>query len=434
MESSLLRTGRLAVALALLAFTLALPASASAYAPGTSPGFFGVNGAMLRAFVGQDHAASLDGLATSMGQQGISWARLTFDQATEERQRGTFNWYVPDTMVAALARHGVRGEASFVGTAPWAADPSSVGRCPWGMAYPADIGGWSDWVAAAARRYGPNGTFWDAHPELPRLPIQTWEIGNEVNSAQFWCPAANPEQYARVYSASADAIQSVDPGGRVIVAGLAPRFRSQGATNLDVPSFLARMTAADPSLRARIPEVAIHPYGTNVPGVLGVISQFRQALTAAGMPATPMLVNEFGWHTSGGGSPEWSATESQRANMIAGVANQVWRLNCGVSGVAPYSWITLEQNGGDSDQWYGLADPATGAPHPSGLAYGQQIRLALGQAQQAPPRATVGTCASSKCARAASRKRKRAKKARAKRSKCKARKRHGRRHARAGRR
>jgi hypothetical protein len=425
------RCGLAALLIALVA--LAMPAGAGAFAPAASPDFFGVNGAMLRNFVSPERAASLDGLAASMSQQGISWARLTFDQANDERQRGSFNWYAEDTMVAALARHGVRGEASFVGTAPWAVDPSTVGHCPWGMGYPADVGGWSDWVAAAARRYGPNGSFWAAHPELPQLPIRTWEIGNEVNSEQFWCPAANPEQYAKVYSASQSAINSVDPGAKVIVAGLAPRFAQRTDVDLDVPSFLTRMVASDPSLRSRIPEVAIHPYASSVQGVLGTVAQFRQAMIAAGMPRTPMLVNEFGWHTSGAAMPAWAASEGQRAAMIAGATNRLWRSNCGVSGIAPYSWVTMEQNAGDSEQWYGLADPSSGAPHPSGLAYGQQIRVALGQGAQAPPRSTVNACGASSCAKAARAKKARARRARARKArarkagaKCKIRKRRGR--------
>jgi hypothetical protein len=418
-KASFFRRACLAAALVSSFGALVLPASASAYAPGTSSDFFGVNGTVLRNFVSPDKAASLDGLATSMGQQGISWARLVFDQANDERQRGIFNWYTDDTMVAALARHGVRGAPVFVGTAGWAADPALGGRCSW-RASPYDLPGWSDWVAAAARRYGSNGTFWTAHPELPKLPIRTWEIGNEVNSAQFWCPGANPEQYAKVYSASANAINSADPSAEVIVAGLAPRFNQRSDVDLDVTSFLTRMVASDPSLRSRIPEVAIHPYASSVQGVLGMVAQYRRAMVAAGMPRTPMLVNEFGWHTSGGDMPAWAASEGQRAAMIAGVTNRLWRSNCGVSGLAPYSWITMEQNPGDSEQWYGLADATTGAPHPSGLAYGQQVRLALGQGSQSPPRSTVNACRPSRCARAASRKRsRRAKKASAK---CKQRK------------
>jgi hypothetical protein len=217
-----------------------------------------VNGAYLRAFVKPEMASSLEGLATSMEAQGVDWARLTFDQPIDNRTRNGFNWYAPDTMVAALARHGVRGAAAFIRTAAWAADPAIWSTCG-SRSAPHDLDGWSGWVAAATRRFGRNGTFWAQHPELPYLPIKRWEIGNEVNSKIFWCPGANPEQYAAVYSASQDAITKVDPQAEVMVAGLAPRFGRQSSGDLDVPTFLSRMTAADTSLRSRIPSVAVHP-------------------------------------------------------------------------------------------------------------------------------------------------------------------------------
>src|SRR3954451_20543055 len=369
---------------------LALPSPASGSTPGTSPSFFGVNAAYLRDYVAPDKAATLDGLATSMGQQGISWARLTFDQSVEERTKGTFNWYVPDTMIAALARHGVRGAASFMGTAGWDADPSVASACG-SRAAPYDLAGWSSWVRAAARRYGPNGTFWSQHPALPSLPIQTWEVGNEVNSGVYWCPGANPEQYAQVYSASAGAVGAVDPSGQVIVGGLAPRFGWKTATDLDVPSFLSRMTAADRTLASSIPAVAVHPYAGSAPDALQTIAKFRRAMRGAGMPDTPMIANEIGWYTQGAVG-NLLVNEQQRSDLISTVANQFWRLDCGVTGLAPYSWITHEQDLTNSEDWYGLADAVTGAPHQSGLAYGQQIRLALGQGSSPPPSGTLRVC------------------------------------------
>jgi hypothetical protein len=331
-----------AVLLLTVALVLAMgsrPATAAAYTPGTTPEFFGVNGAYLRDYVQPAKAATLEALAASMDAQGIDWTRITFDQSIDERTRNSFNWYAPDVMVAALARHGVRGAVSFVGTASWAADPASWGACG-SRARPYDIVGWSDWVAAAARRYGTNGTFWAQRPELPRLPIKRWEIGNEVNSAIFWCPGANPEQYASVYSSSHTAITQVDPQAEVMVAGLAPRFGWQSATDLNVPTFLTRMTAADPSLRDRIPSVAIHPYAETPDGALGMVAQFRQAMRASGMPDTPMIANEIGWYTQGAAGP-LKASEAERASRIATVANQLWRTDCGVEGLAPYSWLTL---------------------------------------------------------------------------------------------
>jgi polysaccharide biosynthesis protein PslG len=382
-----------AVLLLTVALVLAMgsrPATAAAHTPGTTPEFFGVNGAYLRDYVQPAKAATLDGLAASMGAEGIDWARLTFDQAVEERTEGAFNWFVPDTMVAALARHGVRGSGSFIGTAYWAADPALNGA--YGpRAWPYDIEGWSEWVAASARRFGSNGTFWAQHPELPYLPIKRWEIGNESNMGIFWRPAANPEQYASVYSASARAITAVDPEAEVIVAGLAPIFGAGTGGDLDVATFLKRLTAADPSLRNSIPAVAIHPYASTPKGARVRVAQFRRAMRAAGMPNTPMIVNEIGWYTQG--APGFLlASEQQRARRIATVAKQFWRTDCNLEGFAPYSWITLERDPQNSEHWFGLADAVTGAPNAGGFAYGRQIRRATGEATKAPPKARLRVC------------------------------------------
>lgn len=379
-------------AIATIVLLLSFAPTAGGHTPGTSGDFFGVNGTMLRSRTLPDKTASLDRLAASMGQQGISWARITFDQSVEERQRDTFNWHVPDTMVAALARHGVRGAAAFVGTAAWADDEGLLSFCG-SRAHPAHIPGWADWVAAAARRYGPNGSFWAAHPELPPLPIRTWEIGNEVNSDAFWCPSANPDQYARVFAASAGAIRSVDPSAQVIVGGLAQQFGHSSADQIEVSSFLRGMIAANPALPGMISAVGIHPYAPSVDEALETVVRFRNAISAAGLPNTPMVANEIGWHTRGLGPLRVS--ESERADLISAMANAFWRTDCGLSSVAPYAWMTLEQNLFDREHWFGLADPDSGVPYPSGLAYGAQIRLALGQASSPPPTTTLELCGSS---------------------------------------
>lgn len=391
--------GRILGAIAALALTLGLAPAASAYTPGTSPDFFGVNASFLRALAYPDQpnlVARMDASAASMGQAGISWARVTFDQSVEEHDKGVFNWTVPDMIVATLASHGVRTEPTFVGTAAWADAPgllTGFNNCG-NRAYPYDVSGWAGWVAAAAQRYGPSGTFWAAHPGLPQLPIRTWEIGNEPNTSIFWCPKADPEQYSQVYSASQNAITAVDPAATVIVGGLVPNFGTTRSSDVDAKEFLIRMVSANPSLATRIPEVGIHPSARTVDGVpdqLSFIAKFRQAMIAAGMPNTPMLANEFGWYTQPQSGDLW-ATESQRTALIGADANQFWRTNCGVSGMAPYSWITAEMNPNDPQNWFGLASTWTGVPHPSGAAYAQQIQLALGRASSPPPGDTIAVC------------------------------------------
>src|SRR5206468_9742696 len=99
-----------------------------------------------------------------------------------------------------------------------------------------------------------------------------------------------------------------------------------------------------------------------------------------------------GWYTQPQ-SGNLFATESQRVDLIGGDANTFWRTDCGVAGMAPYSWVSAEVNQQDPENWYGLASTWTGEPHPSGTAYAQQIQLALGEAASPPPTTTLTLCA-----------------------------------------
>jgi hypothetical protein len=54
--------------------------------------------------------------------------------------------------------------------------------------------------------------------------------------------------------------------------------------------------------------------------------------------------------------------------------------------------MTLEKNYFDREDWFGLANPDTGAPYPSGLAYGAQIRIALGSGSSPPPQDVITAC------------------------------------------
>ena len=92
-------------------------------------------------------------------------------------------------------------------------------------------------VQAFAQRYGPNGSFWAANPQLPYLPVQSFEIGNEENlptqwladnTHMHWAPnapsdpgaAAGAADYAMVYEAAWAALHQVDPSGIAVVGGL----------------------------------------------------------------------------------------------------------------------------------------------------------------------------------------------------------------------
>jgi hypothetical protein len=344
-------------------------------APGdtwSGSGFFGTNAPLLRAYTGPERTPALSALAASIAAARISWVRLVFDQAVEQRRPGETDWSVPDRVVGILALHGVRTQAVFVGTAGRDASlPAAIGCGP--FAYPADVDAWSSFVGDSVERYGPGGAFWTEHPRLPSLPIETWEIGNEENLRIFWCPGANPEQYAEVFSASRAAAHSADDDAHVIVGGLAPTFAENVQPgNLNVADFLRRMIAAKPALADQIPAVGVHLYAPTAALAIRELRLYRQAMAEAGLAETPMIVNEAGWHTMGPHDSRY-ASEAARPELIGRITAASRRTSCNVVGFGIHTWVSAQADPGNPDDWYGLADPSTGVPNGGGRAYAAAI-------------------------------------------------------------
>ena len=70
------------------------------------------------------------------------------------------------------------------------------------------------------RRYGPTGSFWPAHPGVPKLPIRSWQVSNEPNLRQYWFPRPKPAAYVKLLKAAYKKIKGVDPHAEVLTAGL----------------------------------------------------------------------------------------------------------------------------------------------------------------------------------------------------------------------
>ena len=84
------------------------------------------------------------------------------------------------------------------------------------------------YLAALVERYGPEGTFWTDHPELPKHPLREWQIWNEPHLPAYWdAPENGPYGYARAYPlllrASYNIVKSLDPGAKIVMAGLTQR-------------------------------------------------------------------------------------------------------------------------------------------------------------------------------------------------------------------
>ena len=84
-----------------------------------------------------------------------------------------------------------------------------------------------EFAAAAVRRYGPGGNFWDQHRALPYRPIETWQIWNEPNLSSFYRPAVDPSPTRSWSRRARPGSAARTPTRRSLLAGLTGTGRTR---------------------------------------------------------------------------------------------------------------------------------------------------------------------------------------------------------------
>jgi hypothetical protein len=356
--------------------------------------FFGLNAQLLQPLptVGRDDDLELH--ARELASLGVDFARANLDWRIIEpgppgRGGHRYDFATTDAWVAALARNGLRWQVTGQGgpTPAWARSTADEAVGCTFIAPPANPREFAALMAAVANRYGRRGTFWRAHPQLPRKPIRQYEIWNEPNFANFWCPRPDPEAYGPLYASSRRAIHRVDGRAEVLFGGLAAFRAGESSTPEQMPAdlFLERALAAMRPGGRKVDVLAVHPYGQTPDEVLETLGWFRELADAAGLDQVPLSVNEVGWRTSGQG-PAPLADEATRAENVRAIVPAIASSSCDVLAVALHTWITPEQDPVDPEHWYGLADPASAEPYPTGRAYGDAVEsITAGEATEGDP-------------------------------------------------
>jgi hypothetical protein len=283
-----------------------------------------------------------------------------------------YNWMGFDQRATALAEAHLRWLPVIDYGTPWAESPRREDN----HSPPANVSDFATYAEAFAMRYGVGGSFWSDHPNLPQVPVTTYEIWNEPNRAEFWAPGPDPARYAELYSQARSAIRRADPSATVLTGGLA---------NKDPAGFVRDMYAAGVG---DVDGIGFHPYARDVPGVLISITRMRSALAAVGAGSVPIYVTEVGWPTHGAAEGAGGLPEATRAGNLALLADTLPRTDCGVSGLVVYTWTTPEDDEGDASDWFGIADKHGGATV-SSRAYGEAIQRNLSQ----PTGSTLPLCA-----------------------------------------
>ncbi len=237
----------------------------------------------------------------------------------------------------------------------------------------ADASAMASFVTAFARRYGPAGTFWSQHPELPYLPVQSYEIGNEPDITPT-APAdetslhySDPAAYAQVYETARTALHQVDPDGKAVVGGML----DSGAIGLDqVERYLAAVGGMD--------AVGYHPYRYNVATMKQDTLALRAWLDAHGHSGVPIDINEFDAPV---GVPDWGQQTAQYTQ---------WALctpGLGVEDVQAYWWGAVPM--ADGDPWFSMVNSEL-SETTLGAAYLGMVQALTSQGCPAPtPAATT---------------------------------------------
>jgi hypothetical protein len=239
-----------------------------------------------------------------------------------------------DRLVAAAAPRGLSVLPVVEYTPGWDLIPPGSTASP-----PRSPAPYAAFLAALARRYGPRGSFWAAHPGLPVAPIRMWQIWNEPDFASYWSVQPFAPSYVRLLAASRAALRTVDPQARVVLGGL-PDFSWR---------YLAQIYAV-PGAAGTFDLVAIHPYTAQPQGVLVILSRVRAVMSHSGDTGKPILITELSWPSSAGKAPQQfgigttEALQAQRLNRVMPLlaAN---RTRLGLAGFYWYTWMGNESPG-----------------------------------------------------------------------------------------
>jgi Glycosyl hydrolase catalytic core len=247
-----------------------------------------------------------------------------------------------DQLVAALADRGMTLLPILINMQDGLAVPPSSD----GSNGSPTISEFAAFAAAAAARYGPNGSFWPSCG-CTYEPIQAWEVWNEENNGYWWAGDASASAYAQVFAATRSALRSVDPQARVVVGGLT--FDPHGESSFVAPSqMIAALTQSNANA---FDAVAVHPYTDAVGASATQLAQSAMDYvddiagyvksdagpSAAGTPRQQVWVTEMGW----------SDSDSDPQTIADGFADFMNQVNSGSrssDNVGPVFWYMLRDN------------------------------------------------------------------------------------------
>jgi hypothetical protein len=186
-------------------------------------------------------------------------------------------------------------------------------------------------------RYGTNGSFWTARPDLPPIPITNWQIWNEPHFIEFWGDRPWAHDYVKMLKRTYRAIHKADPAARVVLSGLANKswnylkeiYRNGGKGSFDY--------------------AAIHPFTASVAGVETIIEKARRVMSHYHDGGRQVMVTELSW-TSARGKTKFKYGNEQTRKGQAHQLRAAYKLLASdrhklrLRAVYWYTWLTRDSS------------------------------------------------------------------------------------------
>lgn len=232
----------------------------------------------------------------------ISWEHV------QPTQGGSFDWKGVDDQVEAASKAGIKVLPFLTGAPAWAVPRATVPQSG-GLKAPAHLpvsgagrAGWIAFLTASVARYGPNGSFWNEHPGVPKIPLRKWQIWNEPNF-KYFVARPNPAEYGKLVKVSYNTLKAADPGAQVILAGLFSRPKGSRdartgkhkSLNWYASDFVERMYKTTPGVKSKFNGVALHPYTIFAKELPEVSEELRKVLQANRDGGKGLWVTELSW-------------------------------------------------------------------------------------------------------------------------------------------
>lgn len=233
---------------------------------------------------------------------GVDTIRIPINWAAVQPSEGApFDWSATDSQVSEAARTGIDVLPFLAGVPAWAERLIPVGG---GVQVPAHLpvkgtakAGWVAFAKAAVARYGPHGSFWAQHFDVPFRPLRNWQVWNEPNF-KFFVYKPNPAEYAQMVKITSSAIKGADPGAKVILAGLFAWPKGGNAKtgnhNWFASEFLEGLYKVR-GIASKFDGIALHPYSTKYQLLTPQIEEVRDVVKKRHDAGTGIWITELGW-------------------------------------------------------------------------------------------------------------------------------------------